>query len=503
MSLKRIPFDGLCLSRIVLELRPLLDGRVQRVVACTQWSITVEIYAGTRQYLLISWSPPFARIHLVSTLPDKHEPSSFVGEVSKRLVGTRLTSIKQRGKDRLCTLSFSGHEAGYHLEAELIGAHANLILVGGDGRIVTAARRPNRGVRNLRPGTTFEPIQPSDNTSSLHKAAIAAGISSVELNAHVYSDYGAYPLDLAALGYVGESCSSLSEALETTSLTWEAREEVEQQKRALIQQLQRVALSREAAKHDLELAADTAARSRSIQEEAELILAYASTIPPGSPSATLMDYNGDERVLKLNPDLSPLENAERRFQRAKHAKLRAGDVAESLARITDELALLNAEISRIERAGTLAELSESRAVAERNRWLHRMILPTAAKEERPYEGHSVREATAPGNWQIIWGENATSNDYVTHQLAKPNDYWFHVRGATSAHVILRTNKQPEKVQPDALRFAASLAVRNSSQKHAKYVPVDYCLKKYVRKPRGAKAGSATYTHEKTLFVDGI
>jgi predicted ribosome quality control (RQC) complex YloA/Tae2 family protein len=32
--------------------------------------------------------------------------------------------------------------------------------------------------------------------------------------------------------------------------------------------------------------------------------------------------------------------------------------------------------------------------------------------------------------------------------------------------------------------------------------VDYTLKKYVRKPRGAAKGTALYTHEKTLHVEG-
>jgi predicted ribosome quality control (RQC) complex YloA/Tae2 family protein len=33
------------------------------------------------------------------------------------------------------------------------------------------------------------------------------------------------------------------------------------------------------------------------------------------------------------------------------------------------------------------------------------------------------------------------------------------------------------------------------------VPVDYTLKKHVRKPKGSAAGFATYTHEKTLHVN--
>jgi predicted ribosome quality control (RQC) complex YloA/Tae2 family protein len=51
-------------------------------------------------------------------------------------------------------------------------------------------------------------------------------------------------------------------------------------------------------------------------------------------------------------------------------------------------------------------------------------------------------------------------------------------------------------------FAAKVAVQHSPQKHAGFVAVDYTLKKYVRKPRGAAKGTALYTHEKTLHVEG-
>jgi predicted ribosome quality control (RQC) complex YloA/Tae2 family protein len=68
-------------------------------------------------------------------------------------------------------------------------------------------------------------------------------------------------------------------------------------------------------------------------------------------------------------------------------------------------------------------------------------------------------------------------------------------------VIITTRNQPDRVQPETLRYAAKLAVMNSTSKHAGYVPVDYTLKKYVRKPRGAAKGTATYSHEKTIHVE--
>jgi predicted ribosome quality control (RQC) complex YloA/Tae2 family protein len=68
-------------------------------------------------------------------------------------------------------------------------------------------------------------------------------------------------------------------------------------------------------------------------------------------------------------------------------------------------------------------------------------------------------------------------------------------------VVIRTNKHPEKVGPELLQYAAKIAVMNSPSKHAGFVPVDYTLRKHVRKPRGAPAGTALYTHEKTLHVE--
>ena len=52
-------------------------------------------------------------------------------------------------------------------------------------------------------------------------------------------------------------------------------------------------------------------------------------------------------------------------------------------------------------------------------------------------------------------------------------------------------------------YAAKIAVLNSPSKHSGFVPVDYTLRKYVRKPRGAPPGTALYTHEKTLHVEGL
>ncbi|GBC91517.1 hypothetical protein HRbin14_02289 [bacterium HR14] len=107
---------------------------------------------------------------------------------------------------------------------------------------------------------------------------------------------------------------------------------------------------------------------------------------------------------------------------------------------------------------------------------------------------------SPDGYQVLVGENAEANDYLLTRVARPNDWWLHVRAGTGAHVIIRTNNQPERVPRRTLEFAAKLAAQNSADRHAHIVEVDYTLRKYVRKPKGAPSGFALYTHEKTLAV---
>jgi len=49
--------------------------------------------------------------------------------------------------------------------------------------------------------------------------------------------------------------------------------------------------------------------------------------------------------------------------------------------------------------------------------------------------------------------------------------------------------------------AAQLCAYYSEAKNGSKVPVDYCERKYVKRPPAANAGFAVYTDYKTLLVD--
>ena len=45
-----------------------------------------------------------------------------------------------------------------------------------------------------------------------------------------------------------------------------------------------------------------------------------------------------------------------------------------------------------------------------------------------------------------------------------------------------------------------MCIRDRSGSTSSRVPVDYTLRKYVKKPSGARPGFVIYTHQRTLYV---
>ncbi|MFM9872596.1 MAG: NFACT family protein [Fimbriimonadaceae bacterium] len=371
-------------------------------------------------------------------------------------------------------------------------------------------------LRSQKTVDASHPYEKTDSTnvdqSANHPSLLAEGLGWGDLtnlqttlrtkswNPHFSDQAGAYPLDFTALDPTALPRQSISLALENAYALRESRNALHGQRQQLQSQLQRVADARNVALRGIEEAIATANRANQIQSEAELILAYQGTIKIGDKTLEAYDYEGNPKTIKLDPERTAVENANRLFNKAKHAKERRSEVESQQQRLAFDLAQVNSLLTKLEQAITSQELDDLKEVAKTKNYLHTTGAPKA-KEDRPFEGHAIRELLSPGGYRILYGTNATSNDFLTTRVAKGNDLWFHVRGQTSAHVILQTAGNPDKVQKPDLIFAAQISVRNSVAKHGSYVPVDYTLKKYVRKPRGSAAGLAIYEREKTLHVD--
>ena len=120
--------------------------------------------------------------------------------------------------------------------------------------------------------------------------------------------------------------------------------------------------------------------------------------------------------------------------------------------------------------------------------------------QKPRRKRALLEYRTAAGSRIVVGRSPLENAEVTFRLARPNDLWFHAQRIPGAHVILARDDRSEAPDED-LRFAASLAAFHSRGKASASVPVDYTLRKHVRKQRAAPPGLVWYTHAKTVIVE--
>ena len=98
---------------------------------------------------------------------------------------------------------------------------------------------------------------------------------------------------------------------------------------------------------------------------------------------------------------------------------------------------------------------------------------------------------------IYVGKNNRQNDALTLQTARSDNLWLHVKNMPGSHVIVDFVGEPPET---TLREAAMLAAYFSQAKTSSNVPVDYTLRKNVKKPSGARPGMVIYSTNRTLYV---
>ncbi len=256
--------------------------------------------------------------------------------------------------------------------------------------------------------------------------------------------------------------------------------------------------------HDRALA--RAAQADEWQHEADLLLANVHRIQPHTDSVTVEDWaqDGAPRTIALDPRQAPARQAEERYERARRARRAVTEQTVDRDALAADVAELQGLLTALKAAGSLDELealaepyaerlaeSQPQAAAgrdkprtERERWLRRL-------ERR----------TSSDGYTILIGRNAAESEGLLSRVAAPSDLWFHVRGAGSGHVIVRSEGRPEAVPPRTIEEAARWAARASRMKHSSLVPVVYTQRKYVTKVTGGAAGKVVYRHEQSIFVE--
>jgi len=240
---------------------------------------------------------------------------------------------------------------------------------------------------------------------------------------------------------------------------------------------------------------DAAGHMEELRVAGELLTAFGHLAQKGAEHVDLPNYYDENRLLRveLDPSLNATANAQRYFKKYRKANVARKVAAEQMERTLEELALISDAAYALERSETSDEINEVKQPLREAGILRREPQKRGKRRER--QGMPL-SFLSPDGMLIQVGKNSVQNERLL-KAAQGNDLWLHAKDVPGSHVIVFTGNKP--VQDETLKLALQLAALYSKGRGAG-VPVNYTLRKYVKKPAGTPAGYVTFTNEKAVLV---
>jgi predicted ribosome quality control (RQC) complex YloA/Tae2 family protein len=232
----------------------------------------------------------------------------------------------------------------------------------------------------------------------------------------------------------------------------------------------------------------------------QLLLRNLDALKKGMQHVTL-DADSQEKVrISLDESLTPPQNAERYFDKAKKLKSASQEQSGRRNKLAGEIRALDALLGEIDLVANQNDLEDFVKTHKHDLEVAGIHLDPRGRE-RPEERIPFRVFTVSGGFSVWAGKSSENNDLLTTKYSRPSDLWFHARGAGGSHVVLKRDSAKGQPSKEAIEEAASIAAYYSKMRSAKIVPVAMAERKYVRKPRGVPAGTVSVEREKVLFVE--
>jgi len=474
----------------------------------------------------------------------------------KHLRGARLVDLQQPAAERILRLTFDGPHARVTLVAEAIGRYSNLVLAGEDGVVLDSVKRVGPEINRYRvvlPNHPYAPppaqdkLLPGDineyrlrvllgqqSPDTLLRQALVGGIAGVSPLAAreiAFRVFGSTEVPVSSVQHITpllEACHAVVleppqpclvrdeagdviafaayplthlgswEPLESMSAAVAAYYAGEQSgygpaKAALFAVLEagRERVARRLAKLNQERAA--AGDPQALKQMGEAILAYGHQVEPGQ-SELVVEWAAGQPALhvRLDPALSPVENASAYFRRYRKAQRGSAEIPARIAQAEAEMEYLDQLALDLAMAENRPEI-DAVSIALTQAGYHR-------KRRSPHSTPAARPLrfVSPDGFPVWVGKNALQNDKLTFRRASHDDIWLHARGIPGAHVVIQTEGRP--VPERTVEWAAGLAAYFSRGRDDTQVAIDIVQRRYVHRLKGGRPGQTSYRHERTLRV---
>lgn len=211
----------------------------------------------------------------------------------------------------------------------------------------------------------------------------------------------------------------------------------------------------------------------------------------------LEDFNTNEKIkIKLDETLNTIDNANRYYK--KYNKLK-----KSKEFLNERLNFLNNKLEKIKETNHYVNIASS--VYDLEQIWETMESETKTKNkhtEKKNKDKKINIETKDINGHILFiGKNDKQNDYILSKLSTSNDFWFHIKDAPSAHIIVKNSNKLENLPNDVVFKVAKLLKNISFGEKASKVSIIYTFRKYVNKGTSKGLAFVTYSNEKEIVVD--
>ena len=391
---------------------------------------------------------PHARIHYTGQrLPNPRQPFSFQGLIRARIDGP-LTRLHRVEADRIVELEFGDKTLILRLTGRSGGlwlVHAGNVVGGYDGPCLSlpiVAPRPSPGITRL---ARFEALP------GLHGWNRAA--------------------------------ESWFHAEENGQVEYAREQAVLAGGRRHLARLERLV-------ENLEDDLRKSESSTELRRDADTLAASLWKVQRGQTQVELPDLEDPDgtRPILLNGRLSPGQNLEVLYQRARRMEKVGVRSLERLIEVEERCRVLRHQIMAVENAPTPKPLD---ALAR--------LLPRDGQPGEQERARLWNTWCGPNNARVLVGKNAAANRRLTFRHARGNDWWLHLRDLHGPHIILQV-KNGVSPSLETILAAAQIALIASKIDVGARVDVQYTRVKNVKPIPGEEGGRVMLTEERVLHV---
>lgn len=520
-------FDSFVIERVCTELNERIKGhRVQRISLMAKDRFAFKF--SSNRHLIIDLSPQTYHMSLSPDKPvDQSQTTGLYTGLRKHLSGARLLFVKQHDFDRTIELRFGNlnnimEPVELSLYLEMMGRHANAILVDQAGLIIQALKFSDLEQHPIvmgMPYTAFAPRKkdPFDAKDDFSNALEYKGFTRAllrllpeEMKQKSIAEVSQWLLRAQApalykegnrykdyhLFRNGELSLVETEDIFEAMNRYYAQQPDHSKTSHIANHRQRLEARLKQINEKLERLRETAREFQQADQHknlADILYANLYSIEPAQGIFEGFDFEGQAISIELDRAKTATQNAQSHYELYQKMTRGKKTVAQQQAIARKERSILEQLLYDLEQISQHQEIEEFEQVMREHG-----LLKQTNKRSSPTKSTPIEIIYRDTKYTI--GRNSYQNEQLISKVSNRDFVWFHAKGIPGSHVIM--HKPMQQADDDLLEYGAKLAASYSKAGPGVKVAVDYIKVGQLKKPRGSAPGFVTFTNQTTVTVIG-